>query len=392
MTHLKCAYYSDLIFPSNAVATNQVAKTVDALQRFGLEAHLFIPIPWKYTRIKASCRLENLQQYYGLSSNFKVVELFSPLPLIKKIHRFPLTHLALNIIKDRGYDFLCVRNYWHLKMGLARHMTVLYETYKYRAEEERSRRIIHLLNEKPNFMGVIMHSKLARDYWVSMGANPEKIVTIHNGIERFEIPASLDRAQARQALKIPEDSRVISYVGNIGKSKGMESILEMARYLPEFTFFLVGGKYKKDITRLKKLANKLEIKNIEIFEWVPPAEVYPFLLAADCVIIPPTGKPLLEAGNTVLPLKTYMYIASGVPILAPDIKDTAEILQHGKTAFLLKPDSPQENSEAIRAFFSDRASMERIALNARELSRVFTWEKRAEKIVDFASSMLKTGD
>ncbi|NQU30182.1 MAG: glycosyltransferase [Anaerolineae bacterium] len=388
MSRLAFSYYSDLVFPSSAASSRQVAKTVDALQRGGAEVRLFIPIPWKYRRLTALQRLERLRQYYGLSGNFKVDEMDSPLPMVKKIHRFPMIFRATKIIGASQTDVLCVRNFWHLKIGLARGFPILYETYKYKNEARRTLSAIKWLNERANFIGVILHSDLARNYWLSQGANPEKVTTIHNGIDAAEIAdaAGAKRAESRQMLNLPEDARIISYSGNMGKNKGVEAILGMARYLPDITFMLVGYNGEKDKTRLNRLANQLGLRNIKMYPWMAPTEVEPFLRAADAVLIPPTGKPLHGMGKTVLPIKTFVYLASGAALLAPDLDDTAEILEHGRNAFLLKPDAPEENGGKVRLFFENETLMNAIAENALTTAKEYTWHQRAMKIIAFAET------
>ena len=387
MNKLVLSYYTDLPFPSSAAATRQMAKTVEGLQLVGADARLYLPIPWKFRRLDAQTRLDQLRAYYGLWEHFKVREIPSPLPLFNKIQRFPFTYRCLPIIEHAGTDVLCVRNFWHLKLALSRGMTVLYETYKYKSQARRSQAIIELLNENQRFIGAIMHSKLARDYWISQGAHPEKITTIHNGIDAAEIAATpgLDRVPSRRELQLPETARIVSYIGNMGRTKGIEAVIELARYLPEVLFLLVGLKENKDRIRLKKVATRLGAHNIEMRPWIPPSQVGPFLRASDAVIIPPTAKPLLEAGQTVFPIKTFGYLACGVPLLAPRLEDTAEVLKHEENAFLLEPDAPKKNAHAIKELIEDPVRMEQIARNALEQAHGFTWEKRAEKILAFAT-------
>ena len=390
MRNFVLSYYSDLIFPSSAAATRQVVKTVDALQTLGADARLYIPIPWKYYKMGSTARLHQLRRYYGLSDQFQVNEIISPLPMIGKIQRFPITYRLLPHIDKTDGTVLCIRNYWHLKLALHRGMTVLYETYKYKSQPKRRCSITDLLNTREQFLGIVMHSQIATDYWASEGARPEKITTIHNGIDQNEIvdPATIDRSRLRQELNLPKTRQIVSYVGNMGSKKGIGSIVEVASHLPNVLFLLVGFSKKKDKSQLIALANKLGADNIEIRPWVPPARVAPYLRASDALIIPPTSQPLFATGDTVLPIKTFVYMASGVPLLAPRLPDTAEILHHKKNAFLLQPDTPISNAQSIRQLLDQPQLREQIAINALACANKFTWNERAEKIVDFVQRQL----
>ena len=381
------SYYSDLVFPSSSVATRQVCKTVDALQSGGHDARLHVPVPWRYEFKSAQNRLHRLRSYYGLSDSFRIDERHSPVPLVGKIQRFPFTRLALSRLKRRDYGLLCVRNYWHLKWGLARGMRTMYETYKYLGEPQRTAKIIELLDGSPNFVGLILHSDLAREHWLGLGADPNRTVTIHNGMDAAEIAphAYAGRDEARRRLGITADEKVIIYTGNMGVAKGVESLLELASQLREFTFHLVGCRNRSDRSRLLNHARRLELGNVILKDWLPPADVSALQCAADALIIPPTAGPLRSAGKTVLPIKTFEYLAAGVPLIAPRLEDTAELLSHEHNALLLEPDDPLENAAAIRRFWQDEELRRRMVGVALNQSRDLTWQRRAERLADFAA-------
>ncbi len=72
--------------------------------------------------------------------------------------------------------------------------------------------------------------------------------------------------------------------------------------------------------------------------WQQPDELARYIFAADVLLIPPSVKPLAEFGSTVIPLKLYLYMGSGRPILAGDTPDVREILEDGRNALLSRPD------------------------------------------------------
>lgn len=377
ISELKIAYFSDLVFPSNKVATKQILKTVENLHQNKARIELFISTPLKTTKKK------EIQNYYSVDKTLPINEIPFFLPPIPKVYRVPFTYFGLKKIQKQNFDLLYVRHYFHLKIGLSKNMKVLFETYKSSFSPKIMKPLISLLNTDKNFVGMITHSEMARQNWIKKGANPEKIITIHNGIDKTEIPQKMPIETARQKLGISTDLKIISYIGNMGIYKDIESILEIAKFLPDFTFYLVGFSDSKDESRLKKHAEKLGISNLVFIPWMSAAEVSVYLFASDALIIPPSSKPLLQAGKTVLPLKTFMYLASGVPILAPKLEDTAELLKHKENSFLLTPDSPKENSKEISELFANKNLMSKISKNAFEQGKTLTWENRAKKIIQF---------
>jgi glycosyltransferase involved in cell wall biosynthesis len=82
-------------------------------------------------------------------------------------------------------------------------------------------------------------------------------------------------------------------------------------------------------------------------------------------------------------MKLFSYLAAGRPILAPEAPDTAELLRHGESAFLVRPDDPEAASAALDRLLQERALAARIAQAALALSDRLTWDSRAEKITAF---------
>lgn len=381
--NFRIAYFSDLEFPSNAVATKQIAKTADALQNAGWSVDLFFPIPWRRIRINKAERLGTIRRYYGLSERLGLNELPTPLPMIQRLHRPIFSRFAIRRIAQLSYDLVYVRNVFHLQLALTQGLQVIFETYRYTADEKNNRRIAILAKRYNNFLGVITHSELTRRHLQTLGVPAEKIITIYNGYDETEVPPNISKTEARQRLKIDPDQKIICYTGNISREKHVESILEMAQFLPEIHFYIIGGNHAADIRRLKSFAQSLGINNFTLLPWMAPTELGVYLFAADALIIPPTAKPLLEGGQTVLPIKTFIYLAVGIPIIAPLMDDTSEILNHAVNAILLPPDRPRVNAWTIRELFLDGDLMEKVSANALATAKILTWTHRAEKIITF---------
>ena len=98
--------------------------------------------------------------------------------------------------------------------------------------------------------------------------------------------------------------------------------------------------------------------------------------------------PLKKAGRTVLPLKTYLYLAAGRAILAPDTPDLREVLTHGQNAILVAPDDILKAAQAMRALMADPGKRGRLGEQARESSRELTWARRADDILSFVRARL----
>ena len=152
-------------------------------------------------------------------------------------------------------------------------------------------------------------------------------------------------------------------------------MVEAARHLPDILFILVGSSGEGPIESAAR-----GIDNIRIVAWQSPERLARYIFAADILLIPPSWKPLAEFGSTVLPLKLFLYMASGRPILAGDTPDVRELLTHGENAFLCPPDDLAALVSGLQALTRDGALAARLAGAALTGSRAFTWERRAATI------------
>jgi glycosyltransferase involved in cell wall biosynthesis len=125
------------------------------------------------------------------------------------------------------------------------------------------------------------------------------------------------------------------------------------------------------------------LDNVRVVPWQPFDAITTYLYAADVLLIPPTAGPLKNVGNTVLPMKTFPYLAAGRAILAPDTPDLQEILQDGKNAALVPPDDLDAAIERLRALLQDPEERAALGDAAYDTIRQHTWPRRAERILRF---------
>jgi glycosyltransferase involved in cell wall biosynthesis len=107
------------------------------------------------------------------------------------------------------------------------------------------------------------------------------------------------------------------------------------------------------------------------------------------LLIPPSAKPLAEFGSTVVPLKLYLYMGSGRPILAGDTPDIREILEDGRNALLCQPDSVAALVAGISALTRDPSLAQRLGEGSLSDSRHFSWSERARRIAAILRDRLK---
>jgi glycosyltransferase involved in cell wall biosynthesis len=163
--------------------------------------------------------------------------------------------------------------------------------------------------------------------------------------------------------------------------KGMAALLDTAALAPEVEFLIAGGN-PRDVELLEEDCKQRGLRNVRLLGWRPAPELRPLLYAADALIIPPSQVPLREFGRTVLPMKIFSYLAAGRPIVAPDLPDLGEVLQHEVNALLVPADDAAAAARAIRRIAAEPALAQGLARGALERSAGLTWRARARKILD----------
>src|SRR5690606_18205645 len=197
---------------------------------------------------------------------------------------------------------------------------------------------------------------------------------IHNGFEPRRIEPRLPKWEARKRLGLPLDRKVVVYSGRVNEKKGLDVVLDLARARPEALFVLVGSERRGPIEDKAR-----SIANVQIVPWQPYAAIAPYLYAADVLLLPPSKAPLRRYGNTVLPLKLFLYLAAGRAILGPDNPDLHELLSDGENAILVPPGDLERSLAALDRLLSDESLAARLGLHAKALGDTLTWDARADR-------------
>ena len=293
-----------------------------------------------------------------------------------------------------GYDVMYTRNFLPVLFGLATGQLVVFETYRLLAKHYPTlRKPMVAIAKHPRFLGLVTHSKLARDNMVEAGIPGDKVKVLHNGYDREDLEPRLSRAEARQALneRLGWDLKgpVAVYTGRVDPDKGMDILLDMAKRCPEVQFVFVGATHRRERSWLERNARSRGLDNVYRSLRVDPKTLATFLYAGDVLLIPPTSGPLEKRGNTVLPIKTFTYLGAGRPILAPTLQDTAELLTHEHNCLLVPPDDPKAATEALKRLTGDPKLWEKLEKNARADGAQLTWEARAEKFITYLKERIQ---
>jgi glycosyltransferase involved in cell wall biosynthesis len=285
----------------------------------------------------------------------------------------------------QGSDLLYTRNFPALFAASRAELPFAYETYRPWFDQFRVLRPMFraALNSR-RCLGAVLHSSYAAERYASLGVSPERLLVAHNGYDPEFLRKAGTQAEARKALGLANDRPIVSYTGHVNATKGIDSIIQLAKRVPDALFLLVGHDGKSGVTEW--LAKGVE--NVQLVPWQAFDRVALYLVASDVLLLPPSNRGLAVIGNTVLPMKLFQYLAAGRAILAPRTPDVVELLRDGENARLVDVGDVPGFARALMELLADQALRERLSQGARAASAQLTWDARAKKLADFLDCRL----
>ena len=185
------------------------------------------------------------------------------------------------------------------------------------------------------------------------------------------------------AAQRPAQRFTVVYSGRMNARKGLEILLAAADQAPEIGFVLIGSEGEGPVERAARAH-----PNVTIVPWLKFRELAPWLYAADVLIVPPSLAPLERHGNTVLPIKLFLYLAAGRVLLAPRAPDTAELLHDRENAALVAPGDVAGTVATLRGIAADPGRARVLSAGALATAQHLTWDARAARIADFLAARL----
>ena len=203
--------------------------------------------------------------------------------------------------------------------------------------------------------------------------NMDHVKIVPNWVDIEEIkPVPKDQNPFIRQHKL-ENTFIVMYSGNMGKTHDIETIVETARLLkqkPGIQFLLIGDGEKKP--KLVKTVTEGNMTNVKILPFQDP-EMFKYSIA--CANI---GFVTLSEGfeNYSVPSKTYYLMATGCIIFAIAKKESEMevIVNKYDCGFRFNPGSAPEIAAKLLELYSDHALQNKMSCNARLAAGNFTRE------------------
>ncbi|HWF17543.1 MAG TPA: glycosyltransferase [Acidimicrobiales bacterium] len=215
------------------------------------------------------------------------------------------------------------------------------------------------------------------------GGEPGRIRIVPPGVDHaFFGPGH--RPQARRALGLPLDGRLLLFVGRIQPLKcadvAIETLAELRNAGGEpYRLVVVGGPSgphgEKSLQGLHDVADARGVRELVHFIEPQPHELLSsYYRAADVCLVPSRsesfGLVALEAA------------ACGTPVVASAVGGLTTLVDHGHTGFLVEEHEPAAYAAAVRRVFDEPLASERLSTASVLRARRYTWRAAAASLVE----------
>jgi len=376
--------------PNEKAHSVQIMKMCEAFTRMGLEVELFTP------DIRIDRKLENVDpfKYYGIEDRFKITRIpcldlgsVYKHKYVKKlfyVQAFFYAFMATFYALRRNSDIIYTRDFYTalILTTLGKRDNIVYEIHEFPRGYIRKFLELQMAGK---IHCVFISSTLKSLFEQHVHG---KFLVAPDGVDlgMFDKIRNEDIEEVWKVLGI-RNQKVVGYMGQLytrGMEKGAMDLIDAMKDLDDSVCVFVGGP-NSAIERYKELVRVKELEDRVIFVGrIPPSDVPRYIKALDVCAMPfPWTK---HYAYFMSPLKMFEYMASKKPIVATDLPTIREILNEDN-AVLVKPSDPEALAGGIRRILEDERFARKISEKAYKDVKQYSWEKRAERILEFVFKM-----
>lgn len=188
--------------------------------------------------------------------------------------------------------------------------------------------------------------------------------------DQRKLPLEVERV----CSNLSKDS--IVYVGTYHKWKNIELIIEVANLDSSLSFVIVGVKPED-------LSVKPIHSNVTFLPFLDHALMSSLLKRFRYAIVTTSNNYTISKYTS--PLKLFEYLASGLTVFVPDVRNMREVVGHRSTGYLYDNQSVIKAASLIKGVVEHCGPIDKAKIVA--YAQQFSWESRAIKIVSALSKL-----
>lgn len=374
---MKLYYIANARFPTEKAHGIQIAKMCEAFIDAGVDVELVIP------RRKTSA--ESPKNFYGLRHDIPLCRLF--VVDIYERRRVGFFFGSLSFMLSLLFYFLPKRmrgeqgTLYTTDMDQFSFALIPFLGMPYFSESHDAKRkdALHAFFFK-RIQGVVAINAIIREKMIQAFDLPsQKVIICPNGVDLRVFSSLPDKSEARNKLGVPDDAKIILYVGKFYHWKGLEHFISAASKAPQgLMFYMVGGLKEElqKVTGIHEFPSRLRCLGHRDFKEIPL-----WYAVADVLVALGTKGNAYSYFHTS-PMKLFEYMAARRPIAASRTPANEEIVSE-KDVFFYEPDNGESLMRVIERILRDPDEARARTDAAYHKVTRHTWDERARRIKEF---------
>ena len=233
---------------------------------------------------------------------------------------------------------------------------------------------------------VVANAEAIRTQLISEGLAPEKVVTIHNGLNVAHVTPKRDaqRHELLQSFSLPNSRRFVTIVANMRHvMKDQATFLRAAKLtreaVPDSSFILAGE--GEQMPGLRQLAAELGLGDSAFFVG-RCNRIADLLSVSDVCVL--SSKGVEGFSNSILE-----YMAAGRPVVATDVGGAREAVVDSETGYIVKPEDHETMAQRLIGLLREPERAWQMGAKGRErVLEHFSCEVQLRRVEDLYARLL----
>lgn len=231
----------------------------------------------------------------------------------------------------------------------------------------------------PAYQAILLNSEVFANVSRIFVPSPSQKKVVEDLLSRpipvYVVPNALPDSFIEQSVQSLQTNRpVIAWVGRLDVLKNWRAFIGLAQKVQkqaDVEFWLVGGEWNSEQERNSLLETIQSAGLDKQFRWLP---------AVNYVDMPGLYRTVGQSGGCLVStswaesfgMTALEAMASGCPVIAPDVTGLCDLIQHSNTGWLYTPGDMDEACAYVIAQLNNKDARETIIANAARKARSFT--------------------
>ncbi len=363
---MKIIYLTNARIPTEKAHGIQIMKMCEA---FVEEGHtVTLVAPWRFNHIK-----ENPFSYFNIKKNFKITKLPSLDFVWLGKFGFLVQIISFSFFASLYVLFKKVDIIYSREDVVLWPLSFIRRNLVWEIHMPRNNFFSQLLLKR--LQKIITISQGLKDFYIKKEVPEENILVAHDGVDVEEFDVEVDKKEIQKKLGLPQDKKIVMYIGRLDPWKGVETLLKASKEFPENTQTAVIGEGSQ-LDYFKK-----KYKDVLFLGSLPYRDLPYNQKTADVLVIPNSGKSEISRLYTS-PLKVFAHMASRVPIVVSDLPSMREVLSEETVYFAVADDYTSFANSVRWVLGHEKESKDKTAA-AYKAVQSFTWNERVKHVTSF---------